>query len=226
MTADETILASDWPYAIDGVERDEFAEGLRIPIIYTAYPRWCYITAVVVDEQLEDNPGRLWHGVRPTDDELRAIACYHEFSVRNYNESYRAVMRKRPFDIDGSFAGRRFIKFPHGGWAYRSSTWDVGGVFSPSLRDEPWSLMRLFDHIYLGFSRWEQWKADHAEVFALGRPSGMQIEWVEDKTSGPPVQYDLAEVPEDVRAWLEHKLRVEGEKGDPEGCPRPRGSDA
>ena len=64
---------SDWPYAADGVERDEFAESLRLPLTGDPYPGRCYITAVIVSVE-----PHLWHGVRPTDDELRAVASFHD----------------------------------------------------------------------------------------------------------------------------------------------------
>lgn len=157
-------MSTDWPYAKDGVERDEFAESLRIPLIGNPYPYWCYITAVVVRSDQ-----RLWAGARPTDDELRVVASYHdEYCAHWYGDNwFRRQMAERPFDIDGGANGRVLIKYQHGGWAYRHASWRVGPTFWPMPGDEPMGLVAVLDHEkWLGRDRWERWKADHAEVFA------------------------------------------------------------
>lgn len=153
-------MATDWPYAEDGVERDEFAESLRLPLIDSPYPRWCYITAVVVSS----NP-YLWQGIRPSDDELRAVASFHQEYVDHwYRDSWKVRMRERPFDIDGGANGRYLIKYPHGGWACKLATWRHGPV--PAQRDEPQSLMAVLARAHSIIpARWERWVADHADVF-------------------------------------------------------------
>lgn len=158
-------MSADWPYAEDGVARDEFAESLRIPLIHSPYPRWYYITAVVVAPE-ETISG--WRGVRPTDGELRVVASYHEeYLTYWYRPGYLAKMRERPFDLDGGANGRYLIKYAHGGWAYRHASWRMGPCFTPGPRDEPMGLVAVLDQEKsLSSERWERWKSDHAEVFA------------------------------------------------------------
>jgi hypothetical protein len=153
-------MSAEWLYAEDGVERDEFAESLRLPLIVHPYPRWCYITAVVVDPHL-------WHGIRPTDDELRAVASFHqEYVDRYYNERWKTHMRERPFDIDGGANSRYLIKYPHGGWGYRLDSWRCGPTLVPGRRDEPQDLMAVLTRAHsLIPERWQQWVDDHPEVF-------------------------------------------------------------
>lgn len=160
-------MIQDWPYAEDGVARDVFCESLRLPLIGNPYPRWCYITAVVVPPP--DEPG--WRGVRPTDDELRVVASYHEaYCAYWYRESWKRRMAERPFDVDCAANGRYVIKYEHGGWAYRHASWREGPCFIPSRRDEPTGLVAVLDREQTLCDeprpQWQQWKADHAEVFA------------------------------------------------------------
>lgn len=159
-------MSEEWPYAEDGVKRDEFAESLRLPIISSPYPRWCYVTAVMVGEYP-------WEGMsqRPTDDELRAVASFHdEYVTHYYNERWIAKMAARPFDLDGSAVGRYLVKYNHGGWGYRRSTWQYGPCFVPTAEDEPSDLIAVMDRVHTIddtlMDTWAQWKSDHAEVFA------------------------------------------------------------
>src|SRR5687768_17693511 len=88
---------TEWSYAEDGVKRDEFAESLRLPIISTPYPRWCYITAVMVGTYPWEHIG-----IRPSDDELRVIASFHQEYLNHwYNQHWLRRMAERPFDLDG-----------------------------------------------------------------------------------------------------------------------------
>lgn len=155
------VTTDDWPYAEDGVQRDQFAESLRIPLIGTTHPRRTYITAVVVGV---DHAGR-WIGVRPTDDELRVVRSFHEQYLSHLTSWWVAQMAEEPFDIDPGAVGRYLIKYDHGGWGYRLSTW-LGGP-SPRPNQEPMGLVALLDRgAALMPKTWQQWKADHAEVFA------------------------------------------------------------
>lgn len=157
---------SDWPYAEDGVREDEPTNQYRFPIIDSPYPRWRYITAVVVSN--------LWGGIRPTDAELAVVASYHaEYCDHWYGPTgtgWRGrVMEKRPLDIDGGANGRYLIKSETKGWGYRKMTWIHGPVFAKD-GDSPHSLVELLDRIESygdgPTERWQQWKAQHADVFA------------------------------------------------------------
>lgn len=157
----------DWPYADDIVVRDEFAESLRLPLISTPYPRWCYITAVVVNPESQ-LPG--WAGVRPTDAELCAVASFHQEYIDNwYNEGWKRKMRARPFDLDCVANGRYLIKYPHGGWGYRHATWQGGPDFVPLAREEPQSLLTVLAREHAHSPRWDGWVAHHPEVFEAVR---------------------------------------------------------
>lgn len=162
-------MSTGWPYAEDGVKRDEFAESLRLPLVNTTHPRWCYITAVVVNPDRRDYP---WIGIRPSDDELRVVASFHqEYVAHWYHESWKRRMAERPFDLDGQANGRYLIKYPHGGWGYRLMTWTAGPPLVPGPRDEPMGLLAVLDRVHQWGSgepspRWQKWKADHADVFA------------------------------------------------------------
>ena len=147
-------------YAEDGVRET----GYRFPIITTAYPRWCYVTAVVA--------GGSWDGQDPTEDELRIIASFHEEYVeRTYYNSFKAEMRrKHPFDIDGGANSRLLIKYPSGGWGYRHSSWQDGPTFAPSVSEPALTLLECLDREQrYGATKpnptWEAWKAAHPDVF-------------------------------------------------------------
>jgi len=103
-------------FAEDGVMLDTRSHPYRFPIASTAYPRWCYVTAVVV--------GDLWGGITPTDDELRMVASFHDEYIQNfYRESYKAELRRKyPFDVDGGANGRYLLKRESGGWSFRRAT--------------------------------------------------------------------------------------------------------
>lgn len=157
---------SDWPYVEDMPKRDAFAESLRIPLINSPYPRWRYITAVVVGEYPFEK-----FSVRPTDDELRIVASFHqEYVSRWYNARWVQKMAERPFDIDGAAVGRFLVKYQNGGWGYRKHTWQYGPMFAPQWDNEPTDLIAVMDRIH-SFGgdevspRWLEWKQNHAELF-------------------------------------------------------------
>lgn len=158
---------NEWPYARDGVQRDEFAERLRLPLVSTPYPRWFYITAIVV-APAETILG--WRGVRPTDAELCAVASYHEeYCSRWYTQEWRDRMAQRPFDVDGGACGRILIKYPHGGWGYRRASWQSGPCFVPGPCDGSSSLLQVLDReqsiVDESNGRWLRWVIDHPDVF-------------------------------------------------------------
>lgn len=151
----------NWPYTEDGARDDDPANVHRFPVIETAWPRWRYITAVVVDPLLK--------AVRPTEDELLMVASFHEeYMTRWYMESYRRKLRERPFDIDGGVNGRFLMKKADGLWRYRQESWEYGPDFVPVAGG---SLPEVLDWAHsIGDSgptrSWRAWKAEHPEVFA------------------------------------------------------------
>jgi hypothetical protein len=147
-------------------KQTELATSLRIPFINNPYPRWYYVTAIVVSTD-----PRLWRGLMPTDDEVRVVASFNdEYRQYFYNEWWKGRMREfAPYDIDGGAVGRYLIKHANGGWGYRRSTWQYGPEFVPTWSSEPEDLVSVLDRCQ-GFGsepnpRWEQWKADHPDVF-------------------------------------------------------------
>lgn len=160
------------PYAEDGVQNRPLSLEMRVPIITTPYPRWSYITAIVV-------AGWPWHeSPEPSDDEIRMIGSFHEEYCSYWygppHTGWRGRdMDKRLFDIDGGAVGVLFTKYPNGGWGYRLRTWQYGPTFVPRLDEDSMPLVAVMDrkHSIGGVvgDRWQQWKANHPEVF--GGPS-------------------------------------------------------
>lgn len=158
------------PYAEDIAVADALSLELRVPLIRHPHPRWYYVTAVVVSDDL-------WIGQHPTEAEMRVVGSFHEeYMSRWYgppHTGWRARdMDARPFDIDGGAAGRYLIKHAHGGWGYRIHTWQYGPEFVPEWRAEPAPLVTVLDlyHNRGGdiSERWAEWKARHPEIFAEG----------------------------------------------------------
>lgn len=169
-------MNDDFPYATDGVAPDDPASQHRFPIVNTPYPGWAYITAVVVRGNESWLPA-----VRPTDDELRLVASFHEQYCSYWyglpGQGFRRQMEARPFDIDGGANGRVLLKRPDGSWAYRRSSWTQGPAVMPPPEGfaggEPLDLVGLLDHIHGArpdepnpSADWTKWKAQHPEVFA------------------------------------------------------------
>lgn len=108
-------------------QQTAFAAALRVPILSTEYPRWNYITGIVVrDEQY------LEVGVMPTEDEITQVATHLESYSGYYNQAFRDVMREfAPYDIDGGANLGYYIKRPDGGWMFRKRTWSSGAQYWP-----------------------------------------------------------------------------------------------
>lgn len=130
----------------------------HVPMVRNAWPRWNYITAVVIDATVP----------APTDNELAMIASFHdEYISRWYRPGWITHMRREhPFDVDGGANGRIFQR-QRGGWSYRKRTWQSG--FWPPFPESPTTLVAVMDH-YQTFtssvsSSWTRWKAEHADVF-------------------------------------------------------------
>ncbi|CRK59037.1 hypothetical protein [Alloactinosynnema sp. L-07] len=155
-------------FAEDGVTDDPLPLQLRVPLISNPYPRWNYLTAVVVNDQPP-----LWLGLRPTDHELRMVGSFHQEYIEYwYSETWKQKMRELPFDCDGGYNSVIFIKNPNGGWGYRRRTWSGGPTFVPGPSDEPSPLIAVMDGIHTFGSRdpqpgprWTAWKTAHADLF-------------------------------------------------------------
>lgn len=146
-------------------KQTDLATELRVPFIGSPYPRWFYVTAVVVSDDL-------WFGHEPSEAEVKAIASFNDhYREHWYNERWKARMRDfAPYDIDGGAVGRYLIKHRNGGWGYRRHTWQYGPTFAPKQDAEPQSLIAVLDlcetFVDEPWPHWVEWKAAHADIFA------------------------------------------------------------
>jgi len=144
----------------------ELATSLRVPFVTNPYPRWFYVTAVVVSDDL-------WRGLVPTDDEVRMVSSFaEEYREHWYNATWKAKMaRFAPYDIDGGAVGTYFIKHANGGWGYRKHTWQYGPQFVPQHGDDPQPLPKVLDRVHTMVDevskRWVGWKAARPELFEV-----------------------------------------------------------
>lgn len=161
-------MSNPWPY---DAKQDDPLTAMRIPVVGTTNPRWCYLVAVCVNE----NPDSLLdHGMRPTDQEAVLIRSFIDFRREWYSETWRSrELDARPFDIDGTATNLLLIKRAEGDWAYRRTTWDRGPRVVPSLYDgeSPLDLPGLLDRINgwgdMPNPSWAQWKTEHPQVFEV-----------------------------------------------------------
>lgn len=108
-------------------QQSELATSLRVPILTSEYPRWNYITGIVVNDR---DYG--WPSIMPTDDEIRAVGAHLELYCEYYNASFRKVMKDfAPFDIDGGANLGYYMKRPDGRWCYRKRTYRYGPHWVP-----------------------------------------------------------------------------------------------
>lgn len=104
-------------------EQTAFATSLRVPLLTTEYPRWNYITGIVVrDEQY------LEVGIMPTEDEIAEVGAYLvAYRDRWLNQPFQdAMAHLAPYDIDGGANAGYYMKQPDGRWGYRKRTWRSG----------------------------------------------------------------------------------------------------
>lgn len=151
---------TDWPYDAD---RDDPLTALRIPVT-SAWPGWAYIVSF-------DGAREIGSPARPTDAEAAMLVSFLEHYIDYwYNESFKAKLKARPFDIDGGANGVTFHKYGDNDWAYRRRSWSMGPTFVPSWdRKEPLTLEQVMDRAHTFVDevspRWLEWKAAHPEVF-------------------------------------------------------------
>lgn len=167
----ETPPAGEWPYDAD--QHDPLT-AMRIPVVGTIHPRYCYLVALCVNEDPET---MLWHGLRPTEHEAAMVRSLIDYQRSRFNPGYVArTLDSRPLDIDGGHNTLTLIKRGEGDWAYRRDTWEFGPPLVPNTwqgMEQPLDLPGLLDRIN-GYGNkgaepnpnWEHWKADHADVFA------------------------------------------------------------
>lgn len=151
---------TDWPFGFDADEDDPLTAH-RIAVT-SSHPGWFYLVAF--DRDSED---------RPTDAETALLVSYlGHYKDHWYNDRYRARLLERPLDVDGGANGVIFHKWGPDDWGYRKQSFTMGPLFWPGWdRERRYSLLELMDHMqtYGGdepISHWQQWKADHAAVFA------------------------------------------------------------
>lgn len=161
---------TEWPYDAD--QHDPLT-AMRIPVVGSAWPRWYYIVAF--------DSGRIDDETfRPTDEEAAMLRSYlDEYIDRYYNETWKAKLKDRPFDIDGGANGLIFRKWGEGDWAYRRQSWSMGPTYVPEhprIRGQrekpmgPLSLVQVMDRTHSHgdeepSKNWVEWKAAHPEVF-------------------------------------------------------------
>lgn len=150
-----------WPFE-DADQHDPLA-ALRIPVVRNPYPHWKYEVALVISED------DLWGpALRPDDAEVRQLTAFLEYRMEYYNEGWKAKMRRRPLDVDGTTNTVTLMKRADGDWRYQKATWQHGPW---PFYDMPqrFTLETLLDHINDFGSKpnqkWRAFKAAHPEAF-------------------------------------------------------------
>ena len=162
---------AEWPY---DARRDDPLTALRIPVVGSPYPGWRYEVCLLIGEPDGFGPDGLWGpALRPDDAEVRQIVAYIGYRMEYYNESWKARMRRRPLDIDGTTNTVVLRKRGAGDWCYRRCSWVTGPFMVPTPDQEHLDLERLLDSIHHygddnPCQKWLDWKAAHAEAFSSG----------------------------------------------------------
>ncbi|MET9813211.1 hypothetical protein [Streptomyces sp. NPDC006355] len=168
-----------WPFGTEAKQDDPLTE-LRIPVVTSFNPRWCYVAAYLgtntdVGSDWEP-PWPFASAERPTDAEAQMLVSFLQ-EHRHYwfgNQGYARKMDQRPLDIDSGWNTTVFIKYGADDWGYRRCSWTYGPTFVPEPpnftdRRGPLSLERVMDRCHsIGdetSQRWLDWKAAHPEVF-------------------------------------------------------------
>lgn len=167
------MTVTTWPFGTDADENDPLT-ALRIPVVGSVNPRWCYIAAFL-KPQPEHSYG-LGSVERPTNAEARMLASYIEEYIQHwFNERYQRKLAERPLDVDGGCNTTVFIKYGPDDWGYRRCSWIRGPLFAPeppsfaSRSLGPLTLAQVMDRSRAiadePLQHWVDWKAAHSEVF-------------------------------------------------------------
>ncbi|MEG8184022.1 hypothetical protein GZH49_36745 [Nocardia terpenica] len=147
------------PFLPDLACRDELAERLRIPLVRDTALTFCYISAVVLPDPA---------AARPSADELRAIASWHDhYLTTAVGEPHRTALERLPYDISPHQANRYLIEIPGRGWAFRRSSWPRDHLFTTDG-----GLLPALDRAHRYGPRrypapsWIAWKQQHHKIFA------------------------------------------------------------
>jgi hypothetical protein len=159
--------ATGWPF--EDARQDDPLAALRIPVVSSPYPRWKYEVALVISDD------DLWGpALRPDEAEVRQIVAFLGYRMEYYNESWKAKMRRRPLDVDGTTNTVTLMKRADGDWRYRKATWEHGPWPFYDM-PERFTLEGLLDHINDFGSqpnpKWRAWKAAHPEAFGEAAPT-------------------------------------------------------
>ena len=182
---------TDWPFGTD-TDRDDPLTALRIPVVTSFKPSWCY-TAAYLKPAADDAPDYLKNypfasTERPTDREAQMLASYI-LEHRHYwfgNEGYARKMDARPLDIDSGWNTVVFIKYGPDDWGYGRVSWQYGPTFVPTpphargtqyahaKHPGPLPLEQVMDLVHtIGddgpMRHWLDWKAAHPDVFTPTR---------------------------------------------------------
>jgi hypothetical protein len=162
---DDHLTAQLWPY--DAVRHDPLT-ALRIPVVRNAWPGWKYeVCVVIADPDSADGFGG--PALRPDERETAQILAELEWRMTYYNEGWKAGMRKRPLDVDGSTNTVVLQKLADGDWRYRRMSFEHG-LWPFFNMEQRFTLEALLDHVndYGGEPnpKWREFKAAHPEAFA------------------------------------------------------------
>jgi hypothetical protein len=168
-----------WPFGTDA-KQDDPLTALRIPVVSSFNPSWHYVAAYLGTSDDTGNtfdpPWPFASVDRPTDAEAQMLVSYLQ-EHRQYwfgNEGYARKMDQRPLDVDSGWNTVVFIKYGVDDWGYRRCSWTYGPTFVPEPpnctdRRGPLSLEQVMDRIHSWGDepnpRWQQWKAEHPDVF-------------------------------------------------------------
>ena len=169
------MAETDWPY---DAKRDHPLAARRVPVISTYYPDWRYEIALCIAPEEWDSP---WRGLEPTALEADLIVQAIEYRMEYYNEGWKAKMRAKPLDTDGTTNTVILRKRPDGGWQYRRASFEYGPTLVPEERISlPDVLDRAFGHPGTDTAKswepkdWTAWKAHNADLIAAVRAEWMR----------------------------------------------------
>lgn len=154
-----------WPF--DEADQHDPLAKLRIPVLRHPYPRWKYEVCLVIIDPADTSLDARTFGpaLRPNDVEVKQILAELDYRMDYYNESWKAKMRRRPLDVDGSTNTLILQKLGEGGWRYRRMSFEHG-LWPFCNMTQRFTLEALLDHVNnLVPKKWAAWKARYPEAF-------------------------------------------------------------